>query len=134
MDQAIQIWRITFGIDDVAFQSLINILSPHGFYQESGTVFPTISHSFTHNANDVTYLPEVVSSYPSTSWQTVPNALIQAGSGLRTQNAGAIPAYDMVSEPGRSQPALGAVQREENVEKAYTKCWAQKKKVNIRYT
>ncbi len=132
MEQAIQGWRLTFGIDEVAFQSLIDILSLYGFYQGSGSVFPTISHSFAHSANDVAYPPEVVSSYPSTAWQTVPNALIQAGSVLRTQDTGATPAYDIVSEPGRSLPASGTVQRKAKVGKACTKCWAQKKLVNLR--
>lgn len=56
MEQALQQWRLAHGVEDSALESLIAVISAHGFNQENlspGSFAPNIlSPSFLSNVND----------------------------------------------------------------------------------
>lgn len=143
MEQALQQWRLAYGIEDGAFESLIAVISAHGSSQENfsaGSFAPNMLFpSFLSNVNDgVSGQMKATSNAPTSQlWQ------FQAGSTLfptsevnsfasyvSPHSAGAAPPSNaIVSEPIEDSAWSPMTAQQKNHPITCIKCWAEKKKV-----
>lgn len=147
MEQALQQWRFAYGIEDEAFESLIAVISTHGFNQEifSADSFapPVLSPSFLSNIDDgVSEQNKATSNAPTMSqfWPSYAESMLfptsEANSSTTyvspTHSAGAAPLSNaIVSEPVEDSAWNPIIAQKKNYPITCVKCWAEKKKVYV---
>lgn len=148
MEQALQQWRLAYGIEESAFESLIAVISTHGPSQENfgaGSFAPhMLSPGFLSNANDGVLGQNEATSYAPTMsqlWQSYAAPMLFPVSEVNsstsyicpTHSAGAArPSNAIVSEPVEDSAWSPITAQKKNHPIACVKCWAEKKKVYFR--
>jgi len=141
MEQALQQWRLAYGVEDDAFESLIAIISAHGSSQENlsaGSFAPNmLSPSFLSNVNDGVSRQNKATSQ---LWQSHAESMLLPASEVNSftsyvspaHSAGAPPSSNaIVSEPVEDSAWSPITAQKKNLPIACVKCWAKKKKVCV---